>query len=142
MIIAIVLYKGKTTTKRYKWRKILDTRVQWKSSGKKRVRRRLNAFLDLAETPPKTTCSNRFLRINSGNTVTVFAFSSPTSFIGDRQTDHTWSLLLFRSLRLCPAQLSTITISYSIFIDQVVERCNFPENVNKLCSISCCYLDF
>lgn len=113
-----------------------------KSNDKEGARRRLNAFLGLAKTSLETLWFNGFLRINSSNIVTVFASSSPTPFIDDRQTDHTWSLLLFRSLRRCPAQLSIITTSYSTFIGQAVERCNFLGNVSVSCSVSSCCLDF
>lgn len=54
----------------------------------------------------------------------------------NRQTEHTWSLLL--SLRRSPAQLSTITTSYSTFIGQAPERCNLAGNVHPPCSVSCC----
>lgn len=108
---------------------------------RRRARWRLNAFLILTEMSSKTSSSiNKFLRINSSDIVFIVV-SSSMSFINDHQINHIWSLLLFRSLRRFSAQLSIITISYSIFISQVVERCNFSKNVSVSCFVSCCCLD-
>jgi len=150
--VAIVSCKRKTNREWYERRRNLDSRLQWKiQSGKEGARRRLYAFLVLAQAPPETPFSNQWIpkdpferhRLYWCRGCLLFSNAIHRRSLAlplNRQTEHTWSLLL--SLRRSPAQLSTITTSYSTFIGQAAERCSFPGNVHPPCSVSCRCLDF